>query len=529
MNRNYFYILLVCVFSAIFYLGVEYYFTNGQMGVPLDDTWIHFRFADNFSNGYFYQYNIGEYTAGTTSPLYVVVLGMTSFVIKNYIINSVFLSFLFYFLSCIYIYKVSLLLFQKNNKEIVDFSSLKISAENFSLLIALLTAITGRVVWSAMSGMETTMFMFFSILGIYYHIRNLSEDKFTILPAFLLALATVSRPEGFLLTGLYFMDVLLVTLKEKRFKEILLKFISALYISGLITFPYLIFSYSISGHFFPNTFRGQGGGSHYLPNFEFIRIAFTLFFRDNLVTGIIYVFSFIFYFTKIKYYFSRLRYLNLIFLWVLILPLVMSVLIPNWRHHVRYMIPLIPFINLISVYLLFYILNQKFAEKVKYFLGGFRRFTVVILIFSVPYFIVFAAALGKNTDNINSQQVKLAHWVSENVGRNETIAINDIGAITYLNGNKIVDMAGLVTPQILRYRQYNWDDNLDSLNYLLKKNNVSYIIIYDHWFKEYLSKYGYQMEFVTSAILEENTICGGDEMKVYKVNFNKIKNENPEN
>ena len=80
-------------------------------------------------------------------------------------------------------------------------------------------------------------------------------------------------------------------------------------------------------------------------------------------------------------------------------------------------------------------------------------------------------------------------------------------------------MAGLITPEILRYRTYNWDDNLDSINYLLKKNNVSYIIIYDHWFTKYLEKYGNTLTYVTSAVLDENTICGGIEMKVYKTNF----------
>jgi hypothetical protein len=168
-------------------------------------------------------------------------------------------------------------------------------------------------------------------------------------------------------------------------------------------------------------------------------------------------------------------------------------------------------------------------ESVKTFFVGYKRLTAAILLMSLPYFLVFAAALGKNTDNINSQQVKLAGWVNENVKKDEVIAINDIGAITFINGNKIIDMAGLVTPEILRYRQYNWGDNLDSINYLLKKNNVSYIIIYDHWFKEYLDKYGYQMNYITSAVLEENTICGGNEMKVYRVDFSKFKNENLDN
>lgn len=518
-DKNYIYIAGACIFSCLFYLVFEYIFTGGRMGVPLDDTWIHFQFADNFAKGYFFQYNPGEYTAGTTSPLYVIVLGSMSYIIKNFIISSVFLSSVFFLLSCIFIYKVSLNFFKDNSSLNEILKSTGVSPEYISLITALLTAFTGRVVWSALSGMETTMFMMFCILGIYFHIKSLQSGKFSLLPALFISLATVSRPEGFLLYALYMFDLTANLIKEKTIKANILNLFLALLIFILLTFPYLIFSYEISGHFFPNTFRGQGGGLSLIPNFTYLRIALIYFFRDNFITGSMYVFSLIFYVYNIKKYFAELKLLNLMFLWTLLLPMVMSVLIPNWRHHVRYMIPLLPFVNLISVYLFFRILDLNILTKLKELIQKRKNVFAIIILFSFTYYVVYAVALGKNTDNINSQQVKLAEWVSVNVGRNETIALNDIGAITFINKNRIIDMAGLVTPEMLRYRTYNWNDNLDSINYLLKKNNVSYIIIYDEWFKEYLNKYGSTLTFITSAVLDENTICGGIEMKVYKTNF----------
>jgi hypothetical protein len=516
--RNYIYITSACTFSCIFYLVFEYIFTNGRMGVPLDDTWIHFQFADNFAKGYFYQYNPGEYTAGTTSPLYVIVLGSMSFIIKNFIISSVFLSSLFYLISCIFIYKISIYIFKETGVLNGLLDSSKVSPQYISLLIAFLTAFTGRIVWSALSGMETTMFMMFCILGIYFHIKNLQSGKFSLLPALFISLATVSRPEGFLLFGLYMFDISANLIKVKAVKANILNLFFALIIFIIISFPYLIFSYTISGHFFPNTFRGQGGGLTLIPNFNYLRIALIYFFRDNFITGSLYVFSLVFYIYNIKKYFQELKLLNLMFLWTLLLPIVMSVLIPNWRHHVRYLIPLLPFVNLIALYLIFRILDINISIKLKEFILRRKNVLAVIILFSFTYYVVYAVALGKNTDNINSQQVKLAEWVRDNVGKNETIALNDIGAITFINKNRIIDMAGLVTPEILKYRAYRWDDNLDSINYLLKKNNVSYIIIYDEWFKEYLNKYGSTLTYVTSAVLD-NTICGGIEMKVYKTNF----------
>ena len=48
---------------------------------------------------------------------------------------------------------------------------------------------------------------------------------------------------------------------------------------------------------------------------------------------------------------------------------------------------------------------------------------------------------------------------------------------------------------------------------------MSYVIIYDAWFEPFLEKYGDRFEYIRSAILEDNTICGGEEMKVYKIHY----------
>lgn len=494
------------------------------MGVPLDDTWIHFQFADNFSQGNFFQYNPGEYTAGTTSPLYVVILGISGLISKAFIFNSVFISFVFYVLSCIFIYRLSLLLFENVLPEISFSGNLHISAEFLSLLISLLTVFSGRICWAALSGMETTMFIFFCIAGVYFHLKDLKQSKFSFLPVLFISLATVSRPEGFLLIAIYYLDLILNLVQRKVFGKYFFRFIVSFTLFAVITFPYLIFSHEISGYFFPNTFRGQGGNFRFIPDFEYLRIVMVYFFQDNLITGVLYFFSIAFYIFNIKKYFTEFRYFNVIFLWIILLPLVSSLLIPNWRHHARYLIPLIPFINVISLYLITEILKFNFSSEFRKFVSEKKSVLSLVIILSLIYYIVYAVALGKNTDNINDQQVKLAKWVISNVKRNETIAVNDIGAITFLSKNRIIDMAGLITPEILRYRNYQWQDNLDSLNRLLKKNNVSYIIIYDDWFKEYLNKYKDSLIYITSAVLEDNTICGGKEMKVYKTKFYKQEN-----
>ncbi|MEP7146505.1 MAG: hypothetical protein ABI792_05810, partial [bacterium] len=312
------------------YLAVEYYITNGQMGVPLDDTWIHFQFAENFSKGYFFQYNIGEPTAGTTSPLYVIVLGTVGSVINNFILSSLLISSLFYLFCCMLVYKISLLIFESKHSFLYNRTLNLVKPKMFTLLSTLLTIFAGRFVWSGLSGMETTMFTFFCLLAVFFHLKNLERNIFTILPSLLFAFAALSRPEGFLLYFIYIVLELNKYIMVKRLNEIYIKLLLSIIIFICLTIPYFLFSYHLSGNFLPNTFRGQGGNFNFVPDFNYLRISILFFFRDNFITGLLYVSAAIYYLKNVKKKFNSFMYLNLIFLWIIFLPLVSSIVIPNW-------------------------------------------------------------------------------------------------------------------------------------------------------------------------------------------------------
>ncbi len=47
----------------------------GAAGLPLDDAWIHLHFARNLAEGAGFSYNPGSLVAGSTAPLWTVLLG----------------------------------------------------------------------------------------------------------------------------------------------------------------------------------------------------------------------------------------------------------------------------------------------------------------------------------------------------------------------------------------------------------------------------------------------------------------------
>lgn len=499
-DRNIILLIILTCASQVLYLASEYYFTNGIIGFPLDDSWIHLRFADTFRHGYFFQYNIGEPTAGTTSPLWVVLLSLLSFIIPNLTFDAIFLSFISFLFAVIYSYKLFSYSFTK-----LEFDNSKF----LTFVSSLLVVFSGRLNWAALSGMETNLFCLFCLMAVYYFL--VSPQK-KVLIFILLGLASASRPEGYLLSLIMLVYIIV---KERK---ISINLVTGIFLYLIISTPYLIFSYSIRDNILPNTFEGHGGGKSLLPNINYLRIAGIYFFRDNLLLGILWLAGFIFYLVNFKKLREKLGDLNLVFIWVYLLLLIFSIAIPNHRHHGRYLIPLIPFFVLVCMITLKFFAVNASKNKFTDFLNS-KTIYYIILFFSLPYYFVYMVYIGMNTDNINDQQVTLARWVKENVPHENSIAINDIGAITYFSGNKIIDMEGLVNSEILRYRRYDINTRLDSTLSLFKKNNVTHMIIYDQWYPDFINKYGSNLEFITSAKLEKNTICGGEEMKVYRIKY----------
>ncbi len=56
--------------------------------------------------------------------------------------------------------------------------------------------------------------------------------------------------------------------------------------------------------------------------------------------------------------------------------------------------------------------------------------------------------LGNNTREVQDIDVALGRWLAENTPAGSLIAVDDIGAIAFLSGRRIVDMNGLVSPEV---------------------------------------------------------------------------------
>jgi hypothetical protein len=58
-------------------------------------------------------------------------------------------------------------------------------------------------------------------------------------------------------------------------------------------------------------------------------------------------------------------------------------------------------------------------------------------------------AYAKDVEIIDNEMVPAAHFIRDNIPQGELMAIHDIGAVGYFASRPIIDLAGLVSPELL--------------------------------------------------------------------------------
>jgi hypothetical protein len=138
--------------------------------------------------------------------------------------------------------------------------------------------------------------------------------------------------------------------------------------------------------------------------------------------------------------------------------------------------------------------------------------TAVWLALSLVSLVPAASRYAWGVQNINAMQVHLGHWVAHSVPRHARLALNDIGAIAYISRRPVLDLMGLVTPEILPYRR----QGEDGIIRFVGEQCPDYVIVFPAWFPNMTAR-RYLLEPIYRVRLERNEVAGADEMVVYRL------------
>jgi 4-amino-4-deoxy-L-arabinose transferase-like glycosyltransferase len=490
-------------------------FTGDQGGVPLDDAWIHFQFARNLARGDGLSFNPGQPTSGSTAPLWTLLLAGVYFVGGRFPVAGQLSSAVCFLAALAATYALGK----------------HLTGNRWAAWLAgIVVATNGRFVWAGLSALETCLFATLSLLAIGAHLgsqhwpeRASAGSKISPAPPVydgahryrlrtvaLFGLAALVRPEGYLLFALALADFVVQIGKSanlqiyKRCQLLLLPVI----LFAAIVLPYLIFSLRTSGHFLPNTYHAKAVFD-FRPDLVFLSGAAQYLIWDNFFLLPFYVLGLG----------VLLRRAPLLSLWSAGLPLVYAFLHVMLYQHGRYLIPLIPCNAVIGIAGL--LEARRLAARRGWRWRGSQTtlaalVSLLVVAGTTGHLPAMASKYAWNVDNINQMHVALGHWVVENTPPDAVLALNDIGAITYISERQVVDLAGLVTPEVIPLLRA--PDRASQLADFMAERDVQYVIIFPNWFPDLATRRDL-LEPVHQVTLEHNTICGGETMVVYRAHW----------
>jgi hypothetical protein len=145
--------------------------------------------------------------------------------------------------------------------------------------------------------------------------------------------------------------------------------------------------------------------------------------------------------------------------------------LPVTYQHGRYVMPAMPIFFLLGLAGL-----VEYGSRGRaWFLSTFWRLAMVATL--IIFWAVGAFTYAQDVAVIESEMVATARWVSVNVPTGALIAAHDIGALGYFGRHELVDLAGLISPEVIPFLR-----DEDRLATYMTGRGVSYLVAFPDWY-----------------------------------------------
>lgn len=446
---------------------------GGDIGFPADDAWIHQVYARSIAQHGTIAFNHGELSTGDSSPLWMLLL------VPGSVWQAAFAwTFL---LGGIASYLTALLVL-----ELAPFLFKTAHARWWGLVAATLTLVEWHLLWAALSGMETPLFVMLTLLMVYLAWRGAAWWLLGVAAG----LGIATRPEAVLLLGL----IMLFTWRKHAWSA----WLGIIGCAVLLNLPFWGFNWVVGGSFLPNTFSAKSVDDVVQPWYG---LTFLFEYAAMLVIGLnITLIPAILFWLQAPREEKRRFWLPL--LWCGALLAMYTILLPIPYHHLRYMMPTLPWLILLSVAGLARLASLN-AAVAKLQLGMTAVMSLVLVGFGINVF-------AYNVQNINAMQREVGLWLRTHTEPGARVAADEIGAIGYFSDRYVVDLVGLVTPGIVPLKRAR-----QPLSPFLCTHKVDYFAIYPGKHDEFDSFF--HMELAYTQEVPFNTINPDSRLLVYRV------------
>lgn len=446
-------------------------FIYGYGGFPLDDAWIHQTYARNIGQRGEFAFIPGLPSAGSTAPLWTLLLSL------GYALGLPFKG---------WAYGLGILFLGLSG-----FSMARLGQQLFPRelwlgpLVGLVLVLEWHLGWATVSGMETILFIWLCIFIVerYVKLKKTYHYQGLFLLGLLGGVLTLVRPEGLGLAGLIGLEIGVTTLWHSSalsrpgrtlFSRWLIFGLGLL----LPLLPYLAFNYSVTGLLLPNTFyaKQQEYGlwlkEQFTPPQELtfrLQVFLTPFIGMQvlLIPGLLKGLATIWR--------ERNTILGMIVVWWLSYATLYAIRLPVTYQHGRYQIPVIPWVLLLGIWGTAMLLKPGHRQLWPRVLS--RVWLASSVLVTALFLLLGIQAYARDVRIIETEMVVVAHWLREKTGPDAIIAAHDIGAIGYFTERRLVDLAGLITPEVIPFIR----DETALLDFALRQG-AEYLVTFPSWY-----------------------------------------------
>lgn len=503
--------LLALVFLSLYFLAERH--TLGGLGFPLDDSYIHLQFARELAAGNGLAFNPGELSTGSTSPLWTALLS---------------LGFLLPGLELLWpklLGAVLLLGTLAGSRRLLEIHGASPLFQNTG---AILLATTPWLLWSALSGMEVLLFTGLLVWTLVLEARTPAGHPPDLGAPCLAALAALARPEGLLLLALVLAGRLLRIERVEMPGGLRLalrpvfSLWPALAIAALIVLPLLVFQGAVSDSIFPSTLAAKTvPDGNPLPNARYLGAALDVLWDGG---GVLLAFAGAGLLLLLRRSAEGRGASPLAGIFFFALPLAYSMIAsdkapPQVGNFGRYLFPLFPLLVVLA--LLALESGLKPLRDLRF--GRFRLDPVVpllVLLVASQGFQAFrgVARYAQNLKNVADSDVAAARYLAQSgLPAEVLIATQDIGAIKFYLPNRVLDLTGIVSPEILPVLRAEspvyWEERLHDF---LATAKPDLVVCFSNAYPGFSQGRIGGFQRVASFAVKNNVTMGGDELVILK-------------
>ncbi len=448
---RYFIIVFVVLLASSLYLLISK-MTN-DTGYPLDDAWIHQTYARNLAKNGEWAFLHGQVSGGSTSPLWTILL-----IPGHWLGIPQVWTYLLGIICLIAVAILAMEYFQMNEEK---------TSEIFLLAAGIFLATEWHLIWAAVSGMETIFYI--SVILLFFAL--LKKPNLRWISGILVGVAVWIRPDGLLLLGPWMWVILLSKASIEEKKTSLWK---GLTIFLIVFGGYLIFNYFVAGTVWPNTFYAKQSEYAILKETPYYIRFIKEFSLPWVGASSILLPGFLIELVNI----GKRKDVNgsAALIWAIGYIGIYAFMLPVTYQHGRYIMPAMPILFLLSLHGFNTVIQR--LRKAIIWQRIVRNTWIAVLVSLAAIFLVKGAIVyAEDVAIINTEMVDTAKWVSINTAKDALIATHDIGALGYYGQRNIVDLAGLITPEVVPIMR-----DEEKLAKYLNQKNVDYLVTFPEWY-----------------------------------------------